>query len=222
MNLYNRLLTETASERERFLEIPLVKAAVQTGAPHHLYIDFLTEAYHHVRHTFPLLALAASRTCDERYQEALFEYMNEERGHEKWILEDIHALGGNANAVRNGAPGAACQIMVGYAYYAIEHISPYAMLGSVHVLEGMSVMLADRVASAMAAVFGPDCDKGFSYLRSHGSLDKEHVEVFRQLVDGFDDPATQKTIIDNARIFYRLYGAMIGDLDTGRELSDAA
>ncbi|MCK9912572.1 iron-containing redox enzyme family protein, partial [Microbacteriaceae bacterium K1510] len=78
----------------------------------------LTQAYHHVKHTFPLLALASVHTRDEAYQDALVEYMEEERGHEKWILNDIRAMGGDAEAVRSGEPGQACQIMVGYTYYA--------------------------------------------------------------------------------------------------------
>ena len=60
-----------------------------------------------MKHTFPLLAFAASRTTYEAYQDALVEYMAEERGHEKWILNDIDAMGGNAAAVRNGVPGIA-------------------------------------------------------------------------------------------------------------------
>lgn len=222
MTFYDRLMTETARDREAFLAIPLVQRAARSGASQALYLDFLTQAYHHVKHTFPLLALAASRTTDERYQDALIEYMEEERGHEKWILDDIRALGGNAEAVRDGVPGTACRIMVGYSYYAIEHVSPYAMLGSVHVLEGMSVLLADRVADAMRSSLGLEGELGFSYLRSHGSLDKEHVALFRSLVDGFDEPPTQLIIIDHTRLFYRLYGDIFRDLDAGAELSHAA
>ncbi|MCW6512818.1 TenA family transcriptional regulator [Lichenifustis flavocetrariae] len=222
MTFYDRLMSETAREREAFLAIPLVQQAARSGAPRTLYIAFLTQAYHHVKHTFPLLAAAASRTADERYQDALVEYMEEERGHEKWILNDIRALGGNADAVRDGRPSAACQVMVGYTYYAIERISPYAMLGSVHVLEGMSVMLADRVADAMKTSLGLEGDLGFSYLRSHGSLDMEHVAFFRSLVDGFEDPSIQEIIIENARIFYRLYGDILRDLGAPQVLSHAA
>src|ERR1700688_4665273 len=203
MSFYDRLMAETSKDRDAFLAIPIVQHAIRNGAPRSLYLDFLAEAYHHVKHTFPLLALAASRTPDERYQDALVEYMEEERGHEKWILNDIRALGGDPDAVRNGQGGPACRIMVGYAYYAIEHISPYVFLGSVHVLEGMSVLLADKVADAMKAALGLESDTGFTYLRTHGSLDTEHVAFFRNLVDGFDDRNTQRIIIDHAAIFYR-------------------
>jgi len=222
MSFYDRLMSETAKEREVFLAIPIVQHAIRNGSSRSLYIDFLTEAYHHVKYTFPLLALAASRTTDERYQDALVEYMKEERGHEKWILDDIRTVGGSPDAVRNGTPGIPCQIMVGYAYYAIEHISPYAFLGSVHVLEGLSVLLADKLADAMKTSLGLESDAGFTYLRTHGSLDTEHVAFFRKLVDSFDDPATQRIIVDNAKIFYRLYGAIFLDLGARAELNNAA
>src|ERR1700686_426564 len=174
MSFYDRLMSETAKDREAFIAIPIVQHAIQNGVSRNLYIDFLTEAYHHVKHTFPLLALAASRTTDERYQDALVEYMEEERGHEKWILDDIGAVGGNPDTVRAGAPGLPCQIMVGYAYYAIERINPYAFLGSVHVLEGMSVLLADKLADALKKSLSLESDAGVTYLRPHGSLDTVH------------------------------------------------
>lgn len=222
MSFYDRLMDETSKDRESFIAIPIVQHAIRNGAPRGLYLEFLTQAYHHVKHTFPLMALAASRTADERYQDAMVEYMEEERGHEKWILDDIRAIGGDPNEVRSGAPGIPCQIMVGYAYYAIEHISPYAFLGSVHVLEGMSVMLADKLADALKKSFSLESDVGFTYLRTHGSLDTDHVAFFRKLADGFDDPAAQRIIIDNAKIFYRLYGAIFQDLGARAELSNAA
>ena len=96
-------------------------------------------------------------------------------------------MGGDAVAVRDGKPGIACQVMVGYTYYAIEWISPYAMLGSVHVLEGMSTLLADKAADAIQRSLGGRGKDGFSYLRSHGALDIEHVAFFKTLVNGITD-----------------------------------
>ncbi len=212
MTPYDRLYAETASARNRFLAIPLVRQAAAEGGSRAVYLDFLTQAYHHVKHTFPLLSLAAALTKDERYQDALFEYMKEERGHDKWILDDIRALGGDADRVANSKPDTACEIMVGYAYYGIEHISPYAILGMVHVLEGLSTMLAHSVASAVKGSLRLDDNKGFSYLMSHGSLDIEHVALFKGLVNGFEDPKTVDIIIDAARVFYRLYGEIFVDM----------
>src|SRR6202166_3391292 len=172
MSFYEQLVAETVDSRDAFLSIPIVRSALRHGAPRSLYLAFLGEAYHHVKHTFPLLALAASRTADGRYQDALLEYMKEEHGHEKWILDDIRTLGGDPDAVSDGEGGAACRIMVAYAYYSIEHVSPYAFL--------------------------------------------------RRLIDGFHDRKTQRVIIDNAAIFYRLYGSIFHDLGARAELSHAA
>ncbi|XKM38304.1 TenA family transcriptional regulator (plasmid) [Rhizobium ruizarguesonis] len=222
MTFYDRLQAETAEEREAFFRIPIVEQSVTSGASRETYLAFLEQAYNHVRHTFPLLALAASRTQDERYQDALVEYMEEERGHEKWILNDITALGGNASEVVAGQGGMACRIMVGYAYFAIERISPYAMLGTVHVLEGLSVLLADRVADTLKSQYGLKDDSGFSYLRSHGSLDQEHVAFFREMINGFTDKAVQDLIIEQSKVFYRLYSAIFHELGGETTIARAA
>lgn len=211
MNFYDQLQAATTADRSIFLSIPLIQQTVQAGASRDLYVDFLTQAYHHVKHTYPLLALASVHTTDEPYQDALIDYMKEERGHEKWILNDIRAMGGNADAVLSGSPGQACQIMIGYTYYAIEWISPYAMLGSVHVLEGMSTMLADKAADAIQSSLTVPGKDGFSYLRSHGALDIEHVAFFKGLVNSIPE-AAHDVIIETSKIIYRLYGDIFREL----------
>lgn len=221
MTPFERLYHETTKEREQFLSIPLVRQALERGGTRELYLGFLSEAYHHVKHTFPLLALASAKARDENYQSALVAYMNEERGHDKWILNDIRAMGGDADAVARGKGGIPCQVMVGYAYYSIEWISPYALLGMVHVLEGLSVMLAHSVAGAVKKSLGAEGTAGFSYLESHGALDVEHTALFRGLIDSFEDRETQDIVIDAARVMYRLYGAIFEDLE-GRYLESIA
>jgi pyrroloquinoline quinone (PQQ) biosynthesis protein C len=212
MSFYDRLITRTAAEREGFQAIPLIHQALGGGVTQVTYLDFLAQAYHHVRHTFPLLASAAARTTDMSYQKALLSYMNEERGHDEWILDDIHALGGDAEGVRNGKAGGACQLMVAYSYYAVEHISPYALLGSVHVLEGMSAALATHAANAIQKSLGVRQDGGFSYLRSHGQLDVQHVELFKSLVNEIADPRAFDIVLNSVRMFYKLYGDIFREL----------
>lgn len=213
MSFYDELVSQTVGERQSFQEIPLIRAVMDGRAvTRSMYIDFLTQAYHHVKHTFPLLALAAARTTDQSYQRALLSYMNEERGHDEWILDDVRAIGGDAEAVRSGRSGAACELMVAYSYYAIEHVSPFALLGSVHVLEGMSVALAQRAAGAIQASLGVRQEEGFSYLRSHGVLDIEHVAFFKALANKIDDARTQEIVVDSARMFYKLYGDIYREL----------
>lgn len=224
MAFYDRLLEETGAEHDRFLAVPIIGRAAASGVSHDTYLAFLAEAYHHVKYTCPLLNLALDRcpAHDDAYRAGLLDYIDEETGHDQWILEDIAALGGDPAAVWRSAPGVPCQAMVGYAIYAIEHVSPYAMLGMVHVLEGVSARVASRAAQAIARSLGRRTDIGFSYLTSHGALDQDHVRFFIGLVNRIDDPSAQRAIIDTARVIYRLYGDIFRDLDRQEEATHAA
>jgi len=233
MTFYDRLLVETAPARAGFLSIPLLGRALQGAVPKTLYVEFLTQAYHHVRHTCPLLALAAARTGDPAYRAALFTYVAEEQGHDSWILEDIAAMGGDADRVRREPARPPCRAMVAYAYYAIEWISPYALLGMVHVLEGMSVVLATKAAGALKDSLGKDSlakdssgpggGAGFRYLTSHGDLDIGHVAFFQELANSLEDPQAGEAIIDCANMMYGLYGNIFRDLgDRNGEHPNAA
>ena len=218
MTLFDRLLAETETERNRFLGLPIIRRAREEGVSLALYVAFLGQAYHHVRQTCPLLGLALSRcgADDAEYRAGLIGYIDEEKGHEAWILDDIAALGGDAEAVRLSLPGIPCRAMVAYATWAIEHVSPYALLGMVHVLEGMSVELADAVARRISAALGNGDGAlpaaGFSYLTSHGALDREHVRYFEELVNAIEDPEAADAIIDTANAIYRLYGDMFVEI----------
>ena len=216
MTFFDRLLSETEAERRDFQSIAVIQTAVEKGVTRELYAKYLEQAYHHVRFTVPLLELARD-TCgadDSAYINALAEYIIEESGHDEWILDDIKALGVDAEAVRHGQGGFACRVMIGYAHYAVEHISPYALLGMVHVLEGMSVELAEKAAGAIAASFGQTPPNAFSYLTSHGALDTEHVQFFEDLVNGIDNPDIENIIVSAAKDFYILFGNMFRELET--------
>jgi pyrroloquinoline quinone (PQQ) biosynthesis protein C len=215
MTPHDRLLAATEAARTEFLGIPLLARALVGEVPRPLYVAFLEQAYHHVGHTCPLLSLAAAKTQDGEYRQALYAYIDAERGHEDWIAADIAALGGATEPARFTAPGIACRAMVGYAYYAIEWISPYALLGMVHVLEGASARLASKAATALKKSFGLEGDGGFSYLLTHGELDTDHVAFFRDLVNRLQAPAAIEPIIDCATVIYRLYGDLFRDLERG-------
>ena len=227
MKFYDDLVKQTENSRQSFLSLPILKDALDNGVPVDLYVAYLEQAYHHVKHTCNLLALAASRCGpdDQKYQNALFEYINEEKGHDLWILEDIAALGGDSKRVAANGPGIPCAAMIGYAYYAIEHISPYCLLGMVHVLEGMSVALAQVAATSIAGSLERTVDGGgFQYLTSHGALDQDHVAFFEELVNGISDPGYQRDIIATTLVMYELFGGIFSELGkpASSEVSHAA
>ncbi len=225
LSFYEQVVCATAVEQARFRAIPLILRAVTLGVDRDLYLGFLASAYHHVRHTCPLLGLALSRCgeADAPLRAGLLTYLDEEKGHEAWILDDIRALGGDAEAVRQAAAPFPVRMMVAYATYAIEHISPYALLGMVHVLEGMSVALARTAAGAIRSGLAVDpAVGGFRYLTSHGDLDESHVALFAQLLDQIDQPDRRAVVIRAACDFYRLYGDVFRALAPGAETRRAA
>lgn len=216
MSFYERLLEETKAERAYFMGRPLIRRALDDGVTADMYIAYLAEAYHHVKFTCPLLGLALANCPieDRHYREALIEYIDEEKGHEEWILNDIAAFGGDKEKIRAGRPSLPNRVMCGYMHFAIEHVSPYALLGMVHVLEGMSVLLADKAAASIGEALGVEKGgKGFTYLVSHGSLDQDHVAFFEKLVNTIDDAEKQDVIIDTAKVIYTLWGDMFDALD---------
>lgn len=213
MTFYDTLLDATRDDRDRFLANPAITRGLAGAIAGPVYAAYLIQAWHHVRYTCPLLALAASRCglADAAYAKALYAYIDEERGHDDWILDDLSALGVTARPLPPA--NIACRAMVGYVHYAIEHESPYAMLGMVHVLEGMSTALAERAAKALAATMGLDARRpGFRYLTSHGAIDQEHVAFFRDLVNQLADPAAKVVIVETARVVYKLYGDLFTEV----------
>ena len=213
MDFYDQLVRETKVEREALYAVPLIRDAAVGRITRDTYVAYLTQAYHHVKHTVPLLqATKAALPAHHAWLRApLDEYIEEEAGHDEWILNDIAACGGDASAVRHGRPGHATEVMVAYAYDTIARGNPLGFFGMVHVLEGSSVALALNAADAIQKPLGLP-DRAFSYLRSHGTLDLQHTAHFALLMDDIHELADQQAIVHAARMFYRLYGAVFREL----------
>ena len=213
MSFHLRLVEETADARGELLRTPIIEDCLRGDVSLPSYLAFLREAYHHVRHTVPLLA-ACKAALPARHawlHQALDEYVDEERGHDEWILNDVRACGGDADAVRRARPAVATEVMVAYAYDTIARRNPLGFFGMVHVLEGTSVSLALLAADAIQLPLGLP-DAAFSYLRSHGTLDRKHSADFARLMDRIDDARDQDDIVHGARVFYRLYGDVFRSL----------
>lgn len=207
MNFYKELVVATEQERTVLLSVPQLQAGAKGEISLETYIAFLTQAYHHVKHTVPLLMACGSRLpLEPRWLlDAIAEYIDEEKGHEEWILNDIAACGGNAEAVRRGLPAAETELMVAYAYDTINRRNPIAFFGMVLVLEGTSIAVATNAAKALQTNLKLP-NTAFSYLTSHGALDIEHMGFFEGLMNKVERAEDQSAIIHCAKMMYRLYG----------------
>jgi hypothetical protein len=122
MPFFETLQEETASLRQELFGIPVIAGCLEGRATRAQYVAFLREAYHHVRHTVPLLMACGSRLGPgrEAAREAVAHYISEEIGHEEWILDDLAACGADPEEVRRGAPGFATEVMVAYVRDYVE------------------------------------------------------------------------------------------------------
>jgi hypothetical protein len=55
-------------------------------------------------------------------------------------------------------------------------------------------------------------EHAFTYLTSHGKLDKAHVRTFEDLMNRLDDAGDQAAVIHTARVMYHLYGGIFRSL----------
>ena len=215
MSNYLELVALTTRARTELQSVPVISRALRGDVARETYVRFLGQAYHHVRHTVPLLMAVGARLPTRHHwlQKELVHYLEEEQGHEMWILSDIAAAGGDPDEVRDGAPSVETDAMVAYAYDTVMRRNPVAFFGMVHVLEGTSVALALNAAAAIQAALALP-DRAFTYLRSHGSLDQQHVGHLASIVDRLDGVEDLPAVVTCAQAMYRLYGNVFRSLET--------
>jgi pyrroloquinoline quinone (PQQ) biosynthesis protein C len=142
---------------------------------------------------------------------AIARYIDEEIGHDEWILSDIAACGADPESVRYGRPAHATEVMVAYAYHTVDRGNPVGFFGMVHVLEGTSTAIATAAAAAMRESLRLPAS-AFTYLASHGAIDAGHVKFFEDLVNRLDDTHDRQAVVDCSRAMYRLYGDVFRSL----------
>ena len=98
-------------------------------------------------------------------------------------------------------------MMVAYAYDYINRHNPVGFFGMVFVLEGTSILLATQAANTLQQTLGLK-QNAFSYLSSHGELDKSHMQFFESLVNQLDRPKDQDAIIHVAKHMFVLFAEL--------------
>lgn len=223
MTFYDRLNKETESARKELYSVPQLIEALKGNISRETYIAYLTEAFHHVRHTVRfMMAMGVNLPESKKWlHDAIAEYIEEEKGHEEWILNDIAAAGGDMEAARNAKPNLATEVLVSYNYDYIARKNPVGFLGMVFMLESTSIQIANNGADAVKAKLGLP-QTAFTYLYSHGALDIEHLKFYETLVNRITDPADQAAIIEVAQNTFRLFVNVLRVLPTEKAMKNAA
>lgn len=213
MNFYNHLIKETESQRQKLYSVPQLVDGLGGNISRETYISYLTEAYHHVSHTVRFLMAMGLRIPESKkfLHHAVAEYVEEEVGHEEWILNDIEAAGGDKEKARHSTPNLETQLLIAYNYDYINRKNPVGFLGMVFMLESTSTQIANRGADAVKEKLRLP-DKAFSYLYSHGELDISHMKFFEETVNKITDLEDQKAIIEVAQNTFLLFANVIGSI----------
>lgn len=163
-----------------------------------LYPEYLVATHGVIRASVPLMerALERAQALDGPAAAGLAEYLehhlDEERGHDDWLLEDLEVLGRSREEVLARAPSASVAALVGAQYYWIEHYHPVALLGYIGLLEGYPPTIGD--VDALMTRTGYERD-AFRTLIRHAELDPLHRDDFDEMLDRLPLSPEQSAVI---------------------------
>jgi pyrroloquinoline quinone (PQQ) biosynthesis protein C len=213
MTLFERLKAESAEELEKFARLPLIGALVSGTVGRERYKGFLNDLYHVVWHFCPAMAAAAARCSDSFASTRYFyyEHIEEEKGHEIWVLEDCEAVGGAdfVQAVKSGRPCKEVQGLIGFNYSISEREHPCGVLGMVYVLEAIASRLAGRAGMGVAKALNLQLDPpvGVKFLSTHGPMDAGHLDELEKVMAGIKDERTADVVSNACRVNFHLFSA---------------
>lgn len=213
MTFFERLQNETKTQRQALYSVPQLTDALKGDINRDTYIAYLTEAFHHVKHTVRFMMAMGVRLPEEKkwLHDIISEYIDEEKGHEEWILNDIASAGGDKEAARNATPNLETQVLVAYNYDYIARKNPIGFLGMVFMLESTSTQIATAGADGIQKGLGLP-KTAFTYLNSHGALDIEHMKFFEKMVNKIENTADQDAIIEVAQNTFRLFAGVLSSI----------
>jgi pyrroloquinoline quinone (PQQ) biosynthesis protein C len=214
MSFFITLVEMTDANRRELETVPKVNSMIHHGLSLAEYQAFLHDLYHIVWHFCPVMAAAAAR-CSDRFREVrydLYDRIEEEKGHETWVLEDIEAIGGDVASARAHPPSAPVQAMIAFNYFGAERVHPCSVLGMLYMLEVVSSVYGGRVSDSIARTLGRNVDAGgFRFLTSHATMDLDHMAKLNKLMKKIDDPDAQESIVNSTRVNFYQFGRMFGE-----------
>jgi pyrroloquinoline quinone (PQQ) biosynthesis protein C len=193
------LVEGTDESRRAFETNPKVLDIVARGLPLARYRDLLLDLYHIVWHFNPICAAAASRMPDEhrevRYY--LYEHMQEEAGHELWVLNDLEAIGVPRSDATAYRPSPEVMGFIGFNYWTADRRNPCGVLGMVYALEVIASVYGGPITAAIKESLLLDEDRGITFISSHATLDAEHMARLRGVLNPITDREARGAIFES-------------------------
>jgi hypothetical protein len=205
-SFFSDLVMRTDEARRSFETHPVVLDAVANGMPVERYRKFLLELYHVVWHFNPVTAAAASRIPDSHRQIRyhLYEHMQEESGHEEWVINDLDAVGVTPQDTRAYPPSIDTLALCGYNYWAADRGHPCSVLGMIYALEVIASVYGGPFASAIRESLLLEGERGISFIGSHATMDMEHMASLRTVLNTIEDDAARNAIVESTMVNFKL------------------
>jgi len=180
------------------------------------YVHYLVQTYHYVRWSTPLLKGAGARLNrlgrHPKLADLLLQKSEEERGHERWLLADLENLGCPVRAVQDTIPSPAVDAYTGWNCFTSWAGVPTAFLGTAYVLEYLSVTRAPGAVDRLLQVSTiPNIHRAVTFLRSHGSLDEDHVAELTSVLRTLTEVEDQAAVVLSARTTRVVYPGFFRD-----------
>ncbi|MBL8287963.1 MAG: iron-containing redox enzyme family protein [Rubrivivax sp.] len=209
------LVGRTDEDRRAFETHPAVLDAVAQGMPLERYRRLLLELYHVVWHFNPASAAAASRMGHPGHdalqpiRHFLYQHMQEESGHETWVLNDLEAIGVPGSDARAYSPSVNTLSLVGYNYWAADRGHPCSVLGMLYALEVVASVYGGPFAAAIRESLLLEGERGVSFIASHATLDAQHMADLRQVLNQVRDEAGQAAIVQSVRVNFHHFTRIV-------------
>ncbi|MDB5818934.1 MAG: hypothetical protein JWQ11_2574 [Rhizobacter sp.] len=196
------LVTRTDESRREFENHPAVLCAVAHGLSVERYRALLLQLYHVVWHFNPICAAAASRLPDafRNIRYFLYSHMEEERGHEAWVLADLDAVGMPVERATAQAPSLVTLALTGYNYWAADRRHPCSVLGMMYALEVIASVYGGPFSAAIKESLLLQDERGITFLASHSTMDAEHLAELRLVLNTIDDTQAQDAIVESTHM----------------------
>lgn len=192
-------------------------AGIPTEELTRAYARWLKMTASYVAHTVPMLkatakALALGDDEDKKISEHFAHYADEEfdhqeqYGHEAWAFNDIRALG-HAHLITEEPPNATA--LYGNYFVHDAHLHPHAIRGAKGVLEHLSILNAEKFETGLRLAGIPNIDNAMQFIKSHGTLDIDHVRASDEQLAHLTDPKKLEQILHGAYFTGGSYRAML-------------
>ena len=208
---FMELVSRTDEARREFETNSRVLDIVANGLNLERYRKLLLELYHVVWHFNPTCAAAACRITDQhrdvRY--FLYDHMNEEKGHEEWVLNDLQVVGVSGEQARGYEPTLVMLGLNGYNYWSADRRHPCSVLGMLYALEVVASVYGGQMTAAITESLLLEGDRGISFISSHATLDAEHLADLRVVLNKIEDEPAQAAVIESTVFNFHQFGRVL-------------